>query len=844
MTGKLTLGTGSYVDPKYQKMMKVLITSSGTVGVATYKVAVMKFTGGFAGNTWLPRTSLLPQSLTGTNYIRKASDEQSPYESYINFGGVTYRSPDNNVLAAAIDCQRNTTGVSIYNVLTGRKHSFNSLSTPQLPVTAVADGDVSNGYTYVACANTGLWRISPNLSVVEQVPAPSPCTNAAYQVCVKTDGTLFVLFNGGLAKLSNPGAALGSLSWTVYNPASGTPFTYTGITDNNWDKVCAMSIDPDHVEDRLLLLTSVVADTTGNFRKGFVWYSTTTGTAVNPTTGGIAFTGFTWTQANLLKISDAIRCIDGRWAAPVSTTTGDSRNVVHFAFGANDLGAAYFQSSDTSAYWRPVAATINGRKGFLMSITDTGSSTRTSLFILASILPTVPVAHTLTGTSGYADFWLRSGATSYHATIETVTNVTTGVLARPVLYIAGSNMFLSYEASPNVYGVTPFVLPPTHSKYATYEAAFWKTYGYDGANWVLNHAGSRTTHSGAQTLPDMDGMTIAFTNGVSGTSFVANEWFITAVGMGLMKDNGTTYDFTFSYDISPVTRVALTGSVPLTALGALTDEPVTFSPLEPDLSAGQSQRRLIQNKGIVLSHCNFQANTLARRTFISDQLIQASGNFDFRFKWISYVGGTGTYKRCGMASGTGTYTYGVHFRYNPVSGALEVYNNTTLLGSVAAANLDITKECRIARTGGNTITAYYDGVQVGASVTSSSALVIMIQGDVVDSTNKETGWYGMKISYTEARRVMRVGDSGTFTGSYAPNFSALTYSSLAGDAKVYLGSPVPLAATLDYTTSGVAISGTGIVKVAPGAGWLIFHDSEPANVVSGFVHAHHVLNNY
>ena len=107
----------------------------------------------------------------------------------------------------------------------------------------------------------------------------------------------------------------------------------------------------------------------------------------------------------------------------------------------------------------------------------------------------------------------------------------------------------------------------------------------------------------------------------------------------------------------------------------------------------------------------------------------------------------------------------------------------------------------------------------------------------------ETGWHSIKLTYTENRRVVRVGNSGASTGSYAANFSSLTSNTVTGDTKVFIGSGSPLEAVLDYTTAGVALVGTGRVKVAAGAGWLIFHDSEAANPISGYAKAHYVLTN-
>lgn len=844
MSGTIGLDYSTWTDPKYQKLMRVRITGTGDNTTATYQVDVMKFIAGFAGNRWLPRTAILPQN--GKDDINfRTNGTHAVYESDIVLGGTIYRTPDDERYVVAASGHRTTAGISVYDIYTGSKYNFNAISTPALPVTAVADVECTKGYIYVACANTGLWRINPALDTVEAVPAPAGMTNNVYQLCIKNDaaGTLWALYNGGLCKLSNPDAALGSLSWTVHNPTTGSPtFTFAGITDNNWSAVGMMVVDPDDlVADRFLFVTSVAPgiSSSNGWRLGFVWWDTSTGTAVNPTTSGVGWNSFVWNLTNLLRMNDSIRCVAGRWVASDNHSVGNtSSDIVHFAYGSNSLDAIRF-TTGSYRFARPVPVTINAHKGIVDSTTVI-NSVYPATFIRAAVLPTIPNGTTVGIASAYKDFTLREGSTSYDATIESNPSIGRGMLGRVLLYLSKSNMFFTYERvnptslDTSPYGVTPFMLPPTHAAYAMYKDAFWKTYGWDGSAWVLNHAGSRTAHSTAETLPDMDGMKISFTNGGSGTSFVANEWFITTVGMGLMKDNGTTYNFTLSYDLAPTTTETISGNVPQTPLGALTDEPVTFTPLLPDYtSSTRALQRMIQNKGLLISGSTATGdNNIA----IGDQLIPASTDFDLRFKWISYQGSSTT-KALGVATGTGTYTYGVHFRYNATTSQLEVYNNTTSLGTIAS--FDPTKECRITRVG-STITAYYDGVQIGATVTSTAQFVIMARSS---GSANESGWYDMKLTYTEGRRVLRVGNQGLGTGSYAANFSSLTSNTQTGDTRVFIGSGSPLQAILDYTTAGVALTGTGRVKVAAGAGWLIFHDSEAANPVSGFTKAHYVLSN-
>lgn len=852
MSGTLTLNADNWVDPYFQKLFRVRVTQTGDLSTpAQYKVEVFDFIAGFAGNRWIPRTAIFPQTRAGGNQFRGLATDVA-YEENTKWGGTTYRSPDGTRYVAAFECNRTKGGIAVYDVLRGSKKLFNATTTPAMTVTAVSDGECTKGYIYVACADTGLWRINPAMDTVEQIPAPPGVTNKVYQLCAKNDtaGTLWALYDGGLCKLSNPDAAVGSLSWTVHNPSTGSPtFTYVGITDDNWSNVTAMIIDPDNnADDQFLFVSSVLAGgvTTGGFRLGFVWWATSSGAAYNPATNGVNYNAFAWTQANLLKISDSIRCVDGWWLAGTSNHLGQDRTIYRFQYGSNNLQANYIYGPEvSSATCRAVPVVIGGNKGFVTCYEGAVSTGNLpSVFVKSSSISTFTNGEYLSNTNAKCEFSLRSGAITHTTELRTYAYNGPGMLSRPLLYLPGSNMFFSHEANEiDAYGVTPFMLAPTHDKYATYENYFWKKYGWNGAAWIRDHAGARDVHAGLENIPDLDGMRLSFANGASGTSFVANEFWIGTIGRGLMKDNGTTYNSNFSYTYDATEPLVLSDNVPTAAMGVLTDEPVTFSPASPDTDGNDDPTadvmfRCLQNKGLLIHHA--QTNS-ASGYLVADQLIPANSDFDFRFKWIRFEGNSQE-KAMGLATGTTTYSYStgtLRFQYNATTGNLEVYNNTTLVGT-AIASPSVDAECRIARAG-TTLSAYYNGTLVGSVAGSTSAFSILARGTV---NTDESGWWDMKMTYTEARRVFRVGDSGLGTGCYNANFSGLTSSSIPNDTKVMIGSGSPLQAILDYTPAGNPLTGTGRVKVASGAGWLIFHDSEGANPITVTTVAHYFDDNF
>lgn len=829
MTGTITLDASAWTDPKVAKTFRIRIVAGTDLSTATYQVDVMQTTAGFIGNRWQARTAMLPQKLEPTvgAYFRKEATE-TIYESNPRYGAVAYRTPDGDSYVVAGDCTRTTNGISIYNVKTGRKINLNASSTPALPVTAVADIECAKGYIFVACANTGLWRVNPTLTTVQHLTSPTGSENA-YQLSAKNDSanTLWAMMEGGLCKLSNPNGSVGSLTWTVYNPSSGSPtFTAPGITDGNWSNVCSMAIDPDNLgTDQFLFLTSAIpsGDSSSNNRRSHIWWDTTTGVVTNPASG-VPNGGTGWTQANLLAISDSLRCAGNRWMLSSTLSTSISSTVYFAAYGS-DFNK-YFQCTGGT---RAFPAKFLSQSGAMFG---DGQNTYCTpgFFVTDTNIQTISNGTTMTASSPGTEFALRNGSTAGIVDLAVTQNWAQGNIPLPLVYLPNSNLIFSFETRAMAYGVTPFMLIPSHPKYNTYVSCWWKSYGWDGSQWVLNNPGAKPVHAGLATLPGLDGLQVSFANGVSGTSFVAGEFWTSTVTTGLLKDNGTTYNYRVSLTLEPTQRLTLSGTVPQSPLGLRTDEPVTFSLPTQNNAAGSGVfgRHLVQSKGTVVHHPYFsEYNTL-----VSDQVIPASTDFDLRFKWITFMGNS-DYKRLGMWFGD---TWGVHFRYNGNTGQLMVYNNNTLVGT-AISSPSVDAVCQIVRIG-NTVSAYYNGTLVG-SVTDSRKLVVYSESS---DAELNSGWWDMKLTYTENRRVMIVGDQGGSTGYYHPKFAGLSATSVVSGTQVYLGSGSPLTAQMDFTASNVDITGTGIVKVATGAGWLVFHDSEPAAAVSGYATAHHILS--
>ncbi len=230
---------------KFPDMFRVEFGTAGITGVATYKFKTRKFLG-----------------FTGNNYTDIAIN--SPYRNYKESAIAGLHGWD---LTKCIDILRysdtqivqyDTTGVTLLDVYTGDVSSWDSTTTPALPVTSLRQVaiDIANSKIYCACRDTGLYEIDVPGNTVTNLVA----TNC-YGVDVGTK--IWAMFDGSLRNSDN---------WAV-----AVPFTYIGISDSNWDKTRFLKADPLHADHRIAIIREV---TYGNY--GTVWFNST---LINGTTG-------------------------------------------------------------------------------------------------------------------------------------------------------------------------------------------------------------------------------------------------------------------------------------------------------------------------------------------------------------------------------------------------------------------------------------------------------------------------------------------------------------------------------------------------------------------------------
>lgn len=82
----------------------------------------------------------------------------------------------------------------------------------------------------------------------------------------------------------------------------------------------------------------------------------------------------------------------------------------------------------------------------------------------------------------------------------------------------------------------------------------FENYGWDGSTWVLDNVEDKTTHLTQEPL--LDGITVAFGEGTTGTSFFATDYYDIFYNKGMLKSNTKT--FTYNQYVSYRERVTET----------------------------------------------------------------------------------------------------------------------------------------------------------------------------------------------------------------------------------------------------------------------------------------------
>lgn len=507
-SGTINFG-GTWTGENFPELYKVDIVTGGEVGTATYRFSKRNHFG-FIGSSYLNNGQALPglYNISRSASVTIVKPHTCASSTTGAYGSRVERYDNTKII------MYDATGVTRYNCVTHILETWDNTSNPLLLATDVRQAAVntSDGSIWVACANTGMYKISADgLTITNYTTANGLPSNSCYAVDIGRANAVWAICNGGVISSPDNGA-----TWITYN-AGTVPAFDSPILNTDWSSVHYMRVDPTHIDDRMLFIRK--ADTPLNVSSSGVWWSRGTGTAV--TTTSISG-GDTRREPCMLNVSDT----DGMWIAITSATMYNltyGTNTSNLFENGNTLGSVIFvrDSTDTQDLVVAMRQLTNFGTSSTLTTSNATSSMPSALYLYNNAMAVV----------AFTSVSISVTSSPRNAVI----NLTTRAVHLGNGVIAGAG----YDNNGFGYtGIITSLNGATTPVGGYIEHILWEKYGWDGASWVLNHTGAKTTHSDDQVM--LHGITTRFTNGAVGPSFIANDYYTGSVNDGILKNNAMT----------------------------------------------------------------------------------------------------------------------------------------------------------------------------------------------------------------------------------------------------------------------------------------------------------------
>ena len=483
--GRISVTDAGWNQNLFPEMFRVDVDTAGVAGVSTYKYSVREAMG-FAGNSYTDLSASIP-------WLFDTNPENGIPLDYVDMTGVSYENEVVTMfhgdLATIIECDLSTQTNKYYTIANG---SIPATFTDIFRVRRI------NGELWLTSKAGGLAKISADGLTTTQYdvttfPTPSSMTNQAYALCEGAANSVWVIFNGGLAMTADAGA-----SWTTYNDI--TPTTFISTTWTNYNNI---AVDPNSPNNNM----------------GISWYSGGAGYLLwwNTATGG-SVTQVTGTNSTSL-CSNSIITYEGNHSFKVSPDGVYTVSKGRVALESRPIFSTY----GSLTFWTHTATTNSPREvQFLKNAADEECFVHTTSGVVELIRTSDGVA---TDTFDYINY----GSPFAGFNVDTIT---------PESFILfGLTYFTPRGGCCRLRTFTDHSDP--YSGLA--KKHVWRTYGWDGAAWVLDHAGSKATHAGTDVLEN--GVTVSFDN--NGGQFESGDYHTFGMKVSqrmTKKETNTTSD--------------------------------------------------------------------------------------------------------------------------------------------------------------------------------------------------------------------------------------------------------------------------------------------------------------
>lgn len=420
------------------------------------------------------------------------------------------------------------TGISICDLYHGKVHSFDALSTPALPVTDVVmvKTDIT-GLIWVACANTGLWKIrfdqDKDIREVTQIGAPPGCQPRCYALDSDDDGNVFAVFWGlGLHYTSDAGQ-----SWVNaiinYQPFSDMD---DGGANSKWRFCTKIVVNPHRSAKAgnaqvLLLYGNNGPDK--NLTAG-CWYD-----QISANTTGITdhtIRNVFQDTINLPHKRSIVVTKSGKWV------------VCKRSFVSNNQTIASVVDGQNNTFNRNLLTTLDFQQN---------SGVVGSFFNLSNSSDEFHKTSTLE-LFWYERFSPRDGKQKEYIVVPNVFQTDSCVIdVESGQCMVSNESVSSYHDSrygcylvigDNVFATSNHSIKQIVRPKKQYEFFLAFTYGFDGGKWVRDHLGTRPAHRTQEDF--IKGIKLEFRDGPAGTtSFSAGDQYTFTCFDGYFKDNSS-----------------------------------------------------------------------------------------------------------------------------------------------------------------------------------------------------------------------------------------------------------------------------------------------------------------
>lgn len=517
---------GTWTDPDFGKMYRINMTGSGAIGVATYQIWE-RICFGVIGNTWQNTARLLHStyfSSSPTYWTYEGFSTQYDNASNTDYAPrwVRYFGSSGTDIGKCISIR--TDDLLLLNVAKESGTRFHSSTYGSFAPTDITDYDLdSSGNIYIACRDTGLYKItdpegSPSITLIDDTTTGLTGTAGpnVYAVGVGRNDKIWILMDGGLFYSDN-----GGTSWST------ATFSFTNISDSNWDRVINMRADIEHADDRIALVYGTPAQPNNDYE--ICWYDLNSTTTAAGTWVGQSTAGFNSHDHHKYGSDKKYTLIDwllvsrtqSKFGTTYRPTSGSGAGAMaYFDFGTTSVTETTISEADVAHFDSGTFITDDDGNQSLWAPNDSDLEMR--VYKSTDVLQTYDYGDTTAN-------W-DNNRTSYASDIGL--NKSAGLC-----HLGGGAMLSNHYYFLLDIG-TPFEM--TTADGGASENIAWRKYGWNGAAWELDHAGSKTTHGTEDAI--VDGLTIQFDDDGGAESYVVDDYYTVGVFDGIWMDGSTEYD--------------------------------------------------------------------------------------------------------------------------------------------------------------------------------------------------------------------------------------------------------------------------------------------------------------